>query len=186
MQHKTCDYYNISTNKFTPLEYFAETNLLPNVKLDDSPARKIGSLKGKVAPDWTLPLLKSTESLTLSQLKGKIVLFEFTATWCLPCRFAVEMMEKLQSKYANNKKIVLVSAYLDARENEENILKMVKTQNQHSIALHSAQQVWEQYKQYSVPVFYIIDDKGKIVEQFNGYSDQLQSKIEDKIDKMSK
>ena len=183
-QFKTADFYNVNTNRYIPLAYFSETNLLPDVKFDNSETRKKVNLKGTVASDWTLPLLKSTDSLSLSQLKGKIVLFEFTAVWCVPCRFAIGMMENLKAKYANNKRVVLVSAYLDAKENEKAISILVKPQNQNNYVLYGATKVWEQYKQFSVPVFYVIDEKGKIVEQYNGYSDKLQSQLEEKIDRL--
>lgn len=183
-QFKIADFYNVKTNQYIPLAYFSESNLLPDVKLDNSEPRKKINLKGMVAPDWTLPLLKSKDSLSLSRLKGKIVLFEFTAVWCVPCRFAIVMMENLKAKYAYNKNIVLISAYLDAKENEETIMKLAKPQNQNNFVLYNATKVWELYKQFSVPVFFVIDEQGKIVEQYNGYSDKLQNQLVEKIDRI--
>lgn len=51
------------------------------------------------APDITIPSLDGTK-LTLSSLKGKVVLLNFWATWCPPCREEIPSMMKLNEKMA--------------------------------------------------------------------------------------
>ena len=62
--------------------------------------------------DFTLQPV-SGEPLPLSQLKGNIVVMDFWATWCGPCRVQHPMIEKVKEKFAGNKKIVFLSVNSD-------------------------------------------------------------------------
>ena len=53
-----------------------------------------------VAPDFTLPNLSGGQ-LTLSSYRGKMVLLDFWATWCDPCREEIPRLVELQNKYGN-------------------------------------------------------------------------------------
>jgi len=53
-----------------------------------------------VAPDFTLTQLDGSE-LRLSSLRGKVVLLDFWATWCEPCREEIPHFVKLQQKYGS-------------------------------------------------------------------------------------
>ena len=69
------------------------------LRQQDRQQSAVGSLVvGKPAPDFTLPTLDGTQ-VSLSQLRGKPVLINFWASWCLPCRD--EMPELVRSYEAH-------------------------------------------------------------------------------------
>jgi thiol-disulfide isomerase/thioredoxin len=61
--------------------------------------------------DFKLPTLKG-DSLALSSLKGKVVLLDFWASWCVPCRASNRQLVKLYSKY-KDKGFEILSVSLD-------------------------------------------------------------------------
>jgi len=58
----------------------------------------VGPFKNALAPDFTLPGLDG-QHLQLSAYRGKIVLLDFWATWCAPCREETPHLVELQQKY---------------------------------------------------------------------------------------
>ncbi|MES1196776.1 MAG: TlpA disulfide reductase family protein, partial [Steroidobacter sp.] len=52
-----------------------------------------------VAPDFSLPT-KAGTALKLSQYRGKVVMLNFWASWCVPCRKEMPLMDQIYKKYA--------------------------------------------------------------------------------------
>ena len=62
--------------------------------------------EGFLAPDFTLDTLQG-EKVTLSHLRGKIVVVNFWATWCLPCRKETPALEKAYEQYEDSGMVIL-------------------------------------------------------------------------------
>jgi thiol-disulfide isomerase/thioredoxin len=65
-------------------------------KMNAGPAK--GKDAGEPAPDVTLKDLDGKD-VSIAQLKGKVVLVNFWATWCEPCRFEIPWLIEMQQKY---------------------------------------------------------------------------------------
>ena len=63
-----------------------------------SPAQKIRPPNAVKAPDFTLVSLEG-DRITLSDLRGNVILLNFWATWCGPCIMEIPDLNKLQEKY---------------------------------------------------------------------------------------
>ena len=64
------------------------------------PRSNSAGLQHRVAPDFTLPLLEGGQ-VRLSSSRGKVVLLDFWATWCVPCREETPHFVELQRKYGD-------------------------------------------------------------------------------------
>lgn len=111
-------------------------------------------------PDFTLRTLEGG-SITLSDLKGKVVLINFWATWCPPCREEMPSLERLYRHYKYDKFTLLA---VDIMERPETVKRFVKEYNlSFPILLDENGDVSLKYAANAIPTTYIIDKGGKAV-----------------------
>jgi cytochrome c biogenesis protein CcmG/thiol:disulfide interchange protein DsbE len=127
---------------------------------------------GTPAPDFTIK--DSDRSVTLSQLRGKIVVLNFWATWCPPCVDEMPSLEQLQKKFQGTDITILAVSVDDDADDYHRFLK------QHAIDLLTVREsgqktdtgviapVSSRYGTYKVPETYIIDRNGVIRRKFIG------------------
>ncbi|MFN5444199.1 MAG: TlpA family protein disulfide reductase [Crocinitomicaceae bacterium] len=127
----------------------------------------LGQEVGEKAPEIELKD-NNGKKVKLSDLQGKVVLIDFWASWCGPCRRenpnVVEAFSKYhKSKFINAKGFEVFSVSLD--KNEQAWLEAIKKDN-----LTWDSHVWDkggefakQYKITSIPMAFLIDGEGKIV-----------------------
>jgi peroxiredoxin len=117
-------------------------------------------LSGHSPPDFTLPTLEGG-SITLSDLKGRVVLINFWATWCSPCR---EEMPSLERLYRHFKYEDFTLLAVDVMEHPETVKRFAKEYNlSFPILLDEKGDVAGKYAANAIPTTYIIDKGGKAV-----------------------
>jgi thiol-disulfide isomerase/thioredoxin len=173
---------NTNVNSSLLPNYFSEENLLPKDwanpnKPVENEKKNPSNLIGQNAPEWSLPVLGKEEILTNKSLLGKYVLMEFTATWCIHCIKAAEMMNRLEDKFKNSKNVAILSIFSSNIDKKEGVLKFAEKFDLHSTILYSASQVGEKYYIASYPNFLIISPKGKVLMYFSGYNETLEKNI---------
>ncbi len=132
---------------------------------------------GKVAPDFTLTDTQGNE-VTLSDLRGQVVLVNFWATWCPPCRQEMPSMEELYQQLKSRGVELLA---INIEENGPKVVADFLTSRSHSfpILFDSQAQVQRLYHVSRFPETFIIDRNGNIVEHVVGAIDWMQPGVVD-------
>ncbi len=180
-QTRIASYSNFRLINQVPNGYFKEKNLLPgNWEAMKRKPRKQKDFIGKPAANWALPMLEG-DSIALSQLKGKVVLLEFTATWCGYCWEAAVVMNNLHKHLKENKDIVLLSIFSSDVDNKELIEKFAQKHKIENTILYNASHVGKEYEVLGYPTFFIVGKDGVIVGHYKGFSKDLGDKVEKEL-----
>lgn len=131
---------------------------------------------GKLVPDFTVPTPEG-DSITLSSLKGRVVLIDFWASWCSLCRAANPQMVKLYDQY-KGKDFVILGISLDdnARAWKDAIRKDKLTWLQGSNLVGWDDPVAGLYAVSAIPTTILIDKEGNLVAR-NLHGAELSEKI---------
>ena len=114
--------------------------------------------------------------------KGKIVLLNFWATWCPPCRKEVPSMVKLYNQF-KGKGFEIVAVSVD--RSRDDVVRFVKEQNMTFTVLHDVDSTTAQgYGVFRYPETFIIDRNGKIRQHLNGAVEWMEPEFTDYIEKL--
>lgn len=126
------------------------------------------------APGFTLQGL-TAENLSLSDYRGKVVLLNFWATWCMPCRQEMPSMERLWQKYQNRDLVILaVSTDEGSPVRVRSFVKRLKLS--FPVVLDPESTVSDRYQVSGLPVSFLIDQQGRIVGKITGSADWMSEK----------
>ena len=126
-----------------------------------------GAKSSNMAPNFTLNDLNGKPH-TLSSTKGKVVILDFWATWCPPCREEIPHFISLYGKY-RRKGLEVIGISLD-RGGVEPVRSFADTYGINYPILMGDQKVTRDYGGIrSIPTTFIIDRQGRITEKFVGY-----------------
>ena len=125
-------------------------------------------------------------SVSMADLRGKVIFLNIWATWCAPCREEMPSMEKLYENLRNNKDFVMLAVSQDTGSREE-VSAYVKKHGYHfDVLLDPQNAVAEAYKVSGVPETFIIDRSGRVVAHHAGAFDWSQPAIRDALEELLK
>ena len=130
-----------------------------------SPAAENSTSSNQKAPSFTLQDVNG-KKVSLSDFKGKVVIVDFWATWCPPCRRSIPDLIDLQKKYKNKIAVIGISVDMDTRSD---VAPFVKQNKINYKVLYATPEVVQAYGNIdAIPTSFIIDQHGNIVTQHVG------------------
>lgn len=108
-------------------------------------------------PDFTLPDLERGK-VSLKDFRGRLLLLNFWASWCVPCREEMPAMERLYQKYRDHGFVILGVNVKDDKKSAIAFVKELKIT--FPIAFDPAGEVGLLYGAWGLPATYLIDAKG--------------------------
>jgi len=147
----------------------------------------LGAAKvGDRAADFTLPALDGSK-IKLSDLKGSIVVVDFWASWCVPCKKELPALDALARRYAGeHKPVIILAVNVDKeRANADKLLAQTKVGSL-KILFDPDNKVVGAYDIPPMPSSFIIDGKGMVRNVHAGFSSGDEKKFAEEIEALLK
>ncbi|HEV7349787.1 TlpA disulfide reductase family protein [Telluribacter sp.] len=158
-------YYSTYANDYKPLADVSSHKLLSN---------------GSLSPEWKLEAYNKDKTISLSDLKGKVILLDFWIKNCGLCIQSIPHLNELKNKFKDKDfEIISINSY-DSKEEVNWFCNKHKTD--YSVLL-MGKVVAEKYGVSAFPTFFIIDKTGKIIYSKAGFNASVQTEVEQVIQK---
>ena len=135
-------------------------------------------MEGQPAPDFALKS-STGENLRLSEFRGDVVMINFWATWCGPCRQEMPLLDELYSRY-QRVGFNLLGVNID--DDSRRAMRMIEELGVNFPVLFDARkEVSELYEVEAMPVTVIVDREGTVRYIHHGYKPGYEDKYLDQI-----
>jgi len=129
-------------------------------------AQEGSSLFNQPAPAWTLKDLDG-KSVSFEQFKGKVVVIDFWATWCGPCKKEIPGYIELQKKYGKDG-LVIIGISID-QNGPKQVKKFVTKNDMNYTIVMGDDTIMATFGNFTmIPTTFLINREGKIIHQKSG------------------
>ncbi|MBS1639446.1 MAG: TlpA family protein disulfide reductase [Bacteroidetes bacterium] len=138
---------------------------------------------GTIVPKFNFEIEKG-KTINISDYKGKVVLINFFATWCGPCRMELPLLQKeIWEKYQDNEHFALL---IFGREEGWQKVIDFKTTNRFTFPMlpDEDKSIYKLFATQYIPRNVLLDEDGKIVYQSIGFNADEFNKMKKIIDKL--
>jgi peroxiredoxin len=130
---------------------------------------------GQRAADFSGATLAGTP-LSLSSLRGKVVLVDFWASWCEPCKKELPLLDKLAPRL-RKKGIEIVAVNID--DNKSNAAEFIKSHNLHlTVVPDTGKKIVGAYEPPKMPSSFVVDKAGVVRAVHGGFEPGDEQKLE--------
>ena len=142
---------------------------------------EVGLDVGQAPPDFTLKNLAG-DDVSLSDFQGKIVVLDFWATWCGPCRQEIPMLVSLYEEF-RDRGLVVVGVGLD-KDGAKALAPFAESNRVSYPVLVGDQALGRTYKVTAIPSTYVIGRDGTIVSKHVGFDPAVASALRADVERL--
>ncbi len=143
------------------------------------------SLLGKPAPAFAGDGLDE-KPLSLESLRGRVVVLDFWATWCMPCVQSMPQIQKLADKYADQP-VTVIGLNQDERGKDKKIREFLADKKiTFRQFLDPAGKLGRKFKVAAIPCTFVLDKQGVVQAVHVGMAQDLETTIGGEIEKLLK
>jgi thiol-disulfide isomerase/thioredoxin len=195
VKDKLARFYRELPNRISSYEAY-EANLMNDIR------QRKSDIVDQYAVDYPAPTFElislSGQKVALQDMKGKIILLDFWATWCRPCVAAFPAMQKIVERYENNPDVLILFVNTFEREKDKaeriaHVQSFVKQKNlPFEVVLDTSYDVGyitaAAYDVDAIPAQFVINKTGQVryrLKGFDGATDSYIEEISYLLDKLS-
>jgi peroxiredoxin len=138
----------------------------------------LAASKSKQAPDFTLKS-RSGENIKLSELRGNVVMVNFWASWCGPCRQEMPLLQQLHDRYQGMGFTLLGVNVDEEPAAAEKMLKEIPVN--FPVLYDSDNKVSKQYQVKAMPSTFMVDRDGNVRFLHKGYKPGYEDEYQQQI-----
>lgn len=131
------------------------------------------------APSFTLPT--GSGSIALNDLRGKVVLVDFWASWCPPCRQSFPWMQDIYNRYSG-KGFAIIAISVDKQKSSADMFTQSFTPIPFVIAYDPSGKTADAFHLEGMPSSYLIDRSGTIIYSHAGFDPKKTQTLENLIE----
>ena len=138
---------------------------------DDSPP---GQVQGQTAPDFELPLFDSDEMVSVEKYRGQVIVIDFWATWCPPCREQMPILERIANDRELADEVVVLSVNTDPKTDDrgELVEAFLRDEEVSLATLMDTGQARRAYRITTIPTLVVVGPSGRVTHVSEGLHDE--------------
>lgn len=144
-----------------------------------APERKEKAIEERLnseAPDWSFKDL-SGKTVSLAGLRGKVVVIDFWATWCGPCKMTMPLIDKFYSE-KKSKDVEVFGINVWERNGTDNVKPFIEGKGYKFPILLGDTDITQKYGVRGIPTLFVIDKEGKIAYKHVGYDPTIDEVLD--------
>ena len=124
---------------------------------------------------WTLT---NKQHIKLSNYQGKVVLLDFYATWCEPCRASIPHLVDLQKRYGSQG-LQIIGLNVGGQDDYDKVPEFARELHiQYPLGIPDPELENSYLNEDAIPQTFVIDRTGRLLKRFVGYDDSMAEELE--------